>query len=492
MTKKFPEQVIWKLAVVATVSEFLYAAFLVRPYLIFFLYQKPLISLADLVRGDRGAEWRLGFTLFGILAAYVLAIRIARDDSAGRGTSLVIASGFVFSLTFFFLHTIGSTDLYLYSSLARLLVHYHANPFVTSPGAFPGDFLVPYVTWKHRLVQGYGPLWYLLSAVPSALAGNSLLAQLLAMKGMIIGFHLANCILVQAIVSKVRPTSTTMGVLLYAWNPFVLFEGPGDGHNDIVMVFFLFLAVLLLIKARKYWVFPALTLSLLIKPLTLPLFALFWFYQIREETTKTRRWKFAVSSVAMTLAVVVLFYAPFWRGRDTFQAFGHYGGMVAHSPVRLGAMAAQKLSIVFPTASGPIETGQRWLQHGEVILSGLLVLCLAWQSRGGVPQLLARSYLSLFLFMFVMPWYQPWYAISMLSLASLTDAPEICMHSILLTASALGGIALMAFGIGDWYVIPMMWFLPAVYSLKILWDYCTRSVSLRETALVSELVCERP
>ena len=463
--------IIWKLTAIGVALEILYAVFLVAPYEFSGLADQPLKSLGDLIRGSSAHTGQLAIALIAGLLLFYAGIRIARRDTEGRATGMVIVFGILSSLTLFVLHGAGSTDIFSYAMLGRILGHYHANPMFVAPKTFASDQLLPYVTWKSRPGLGYGPLWYFLSAIPSALGIDGIAAQLSAMKCLILAFHIANCFVIRAILLIARPWTTTLGVLLYAWNPLLVFEGPGDGHNDIIMIFFVLLALLLLVRGRKFWVMPVLALSVLIKPLTLALSAVFWFHLLRTYPTIPERLKFAMSSVAVTLTVVIVLYIPFWNGRNTLEVQHNFQDLAAHSPARLMQLGAQRLADRLPNQALVIGAALRSIQLSALVLSGCLILFLAWRRSGPhVSNLLAASYLSMFAFMLVLWWYHPWYGISLVTLAAVISTGDIAAHGLVFTASTLAGLGLILAESGDIYVVPVLWLLPVVYFLKLLWD----------------------
>ena len=54
-------------------------------------------------------------------------------------------------------------------------------------------------------------------------------------------------------------------MLLFAWNPLVLFEVAGNGHNDAVVIMFVLAGVFFFVRARQTLVIPAILLGALAK-----------------------------------------------------------------------------------------------------------------------------------------------------------------------------------------------------------------------------------
>jgi hypothetical protein len=97
----------------------------------------------------------------------------------------------------------------------------------------------------------YGPVWSLASSlVVAALARASLVAQLVALK-LLAGFGLvAAAWLASRIAGTENGRRAGFALLAVGLNPLVLIEGPGIGHNDVVMIAAMLGAVWLFMSRR--------------------------------------------------------------------------------------------------------------------------------------------------------------------------------------------------------------------------------------------------
>jgi len=235
-----------------------------------------------------------------------------------------------------------SDDISSYASYGRLLIIHHANPYFIPPSAFLQDPTYPLIYWRH-VVTIYGPIWTLISAFLGWLAGINSLGYLITFRVFIFAAYLLNILLVTAILRAMNrsPRTIALGTLLYAWNPLVLMESSLGGHNDILMVTFVLLGVLLSARAEqnaitrfRYFVAPLVvfTLAALVKFSAIPIITLFivmlfWktFYakpvvpDHRPQSVLTR-WRAALFTVLsasfVSSAVALLFYGPFWIGHS--------------------------------------------------------------------------------------------------------------------------------------------------------------------------------
>ena len=277
----------------------------------------------------------LALTLIGLAVVYAIGIRdvfrmLQRDSihSPTRWLLLLLIVVALFGLTLMLQPALFSGDVFSYIFSGRLLGIYHVDPLNTAPILFAHD---PFIHWTPQIDTPtiYGPLWFFLS---SSLAGisNSPVATLLLFKGVALLSHCINCVLLWAILSKVAPTYRLLGTFLYAWNPLVLIELAGSGHNEGLFIGLLLLAIWLYLQGqgqgqgKRRW-FETGTLALLglaiadnsIASLFVPLFI--WFMIRTEGDIAKAAWGFCWRMLVV-LAIVVLVYLPFWRGPSTFLA----------------------------------------------------------------------------------------------------------------------------------------------------------------------------
>ena len=104
------------------------------------------------------------------------------------------------------------------------------------------------------------------------------------------------------------------GVLLLAWNPVVLYEAWGNGHNDIIMVFWVLPAVWPMLEKRYPLVVLALVMGALVKfipVLLLPAAVLIAWRQLPDMRSRLR---YLLASAAGGALLVLLAYWPLWQG----------------------------------------------------------------------------------------------------------------------------------------------------------------------------------
>jgi hypothetical protein len=214
------------------------------------------------------------------------------------------------------------------------------------------------------------------------------------------------------ILGRVRPELRLLGTLAYLWNPMILVELAGDGHNDALMVFFVLLALFLTIRGRVSSGLVAMSLGVLTKyvPLWLVPPQAVYLWRTRRST-----WRFArdvASGAAIAVLLSVALFVPLWAGAGTFR-----GLWLSGRPGNTGS-----------TQTVLIEVLSRLLpvRAAETLVYGLLVAGFAaylWARSSSVSdaESLLRSCASVAAayVLFVSPVYWPWYVVLPVALMAL-------------------------------------------------------------------------
>lgn len=161
-----------------------------------------------------------------------------------------------------------SHDFVSYATYPKILLHYHQNPWLIPPSAYPYD---PWLTQNHwpTSTSRYGPAWTALSAIPYMLGKNNLIitGYLFKVLGSV-GF-LINILLIKKI------TKSQKLAYLYALNPYILIESVASPHTDVWMTTFILFALLFIRQKIKSFIF--IVLSICVKIVSLPVFLILLF-----------------------------------------------------------------------------------------------------------------------------------------------------------------------------------------------------------------------
>lgn len=368
--------------------------------------------------------------------AYGLAIYLAWGRRVRRATLAVAMAS---AIAFFSLSTLAlptmDTDIFNYIVTGRVAAEHDANPYVVAPDRFRDDPIYPYAGHQYtRYPDVKLPAWMLMSVPLARVAGDDPVVNLLAYRLLFLAFNVLNLILVAAIVQRLDPKHTLAAVVAFGWNPIVALFG--ESKVDTVMVSFLLLGVLLLVAARRRAGVVALTLSSLVKLITLPFLATVWLSELAR-----RNWRSLALLSALVVVTVAALYLPFTR--DGSLLLDHLGV--------LGRRGAEN-----PNPVGSDQGSARLLL---AIGFGILVLWVGLTQSDTVQHLLRGwGVLAVCFSLFLAPLGLSWYLVTLVAVVSLTTDWRLTVLA--------GVLSLSSFGFDQWYRLSSDAYpLPDVFAL---------------------------
>jgi hypothetical protein len=369
--------------------------------------QDPITWFLD--GGDTGMV-RFLLLVASIAIPYVLGLALALRARGPSGLAIAFAGALAFGITMLMLFPAGALDIFHNILDGRLVWMYHLNPIVVPPSAVSTDPLYPYLHYWWNTTTAYGPLWFLATVPAFLAAGDSLIGNIVAYKALPFAFELATLVFIVLVVRRIAPQRVTAAVVCFGWNPLVLWEIAGNGHNDIVMMFFAIAAIFVLLTSRWPFAFPLLLCSILVKYVTvilLPLFVLWVLLRYGRRSLLP-----LTGAIALSLLVSAVIVAHFWVGKNTI------------SPLR-----EQQNYFIFSPASALIGSGGEDLsntikvtevKHGLTLAFLVLYALVLLRLRPNAVSLIQASVMAMFFFLVLMTWwFWPWYVIWGLALASL-------------------------------------------------------------------------
>jgi hypothetical protein len=356
-----------------------------------------------LVFGAQGLLYWLGWQ----------AARRARGKAAwliAAGTAAACGS------VLLFLYPFDAADIFDNIVHGRILGVYVANPFWQTGANFPHDPFYRYMAWK-ATPSAYGPLWEILAAGVARLAGDGLIANVLAFK-LLAGAFLAGSGLLAALILRIAaPQRALPGFYFLACNPLALYETLGNGHNDAVVIFWILAAASALVYRRHTLAVLALvagTLFKFIPVLLLPaVLAVAW----QNLAGRWDRLRFLLLAGMASLALAVIAYAPFWHGPDTLNIEGRMHlftsslPAVAFQALRRQLGGEQAAALVSKAGAGLTLLAALWAARGAMRSAGREE---GWQSFARVS-----CDLLLFYLLAACLWLQQWYFLWPLGLVAL-------------------------------------------------------------------------
>ncbi len=381
-------------------------------------------------------------TIAGLWVVYLGACLIVQrwtDGTSRRRAALVVAG---FGLAFHLLLALAmppvlSADVYNYARYGRMLTLYQMNPYAAPGTAMADDAIWPLVAWPMETSR-YGPVWTLISAGAAAVGGQSVLLTVMVLKSAAALFSLASGSLIFLLARRLGGGDGVDALVLYLWNPLVLLESAGSGHNDAAMLCFALLGLLLVVRGQTLGGVAVLLLSVLVKYVSGILLVFVVLHALAARPTWRRRAALAGKIAGVSLVVVGGLYAPFLAGRS-----GPLDLVRSAAPT-LNAMPNPLRILLVERAPWPETYGLWGLNLG---FAGLLLVLArgAWTKQPDWPRIVRPWSLSTIVYVLVVygagfPW------LLTLPLASAFLAPR-----------DRGGFRLRALAIGSSIVLTMLY-----------------------------------
>jgi hypothetical protein len=414
------------LLVVGLASFLIYWLLLVRPVGLLALYGHGRVEGTYSYWAKPAFRHRMWLVFGAQGLLYWLGWQAARR-ARGKAAWLAVAGGAAAcGAALLFLYPFDAADIFDNIMHGRILSVYAANPFWQTGANFPYDPFYRYMAWK-TTPSAYGPLWEVLAGGVARLAGDGVIANVLAFK-LLAGVFLAGSgLLVALIMREAAPQRALPAFYFLVCNPLALYETLGNGHNDAVVIFWILAAVLAMVYRRYTLAVLALVAGTLFKFIPLLLLpaalALAW----QELAVRRGRLRFlAAARLALlaggaSLALVVLAYAPFWHGLATLNIKGRMHLFSISSPAVVFQALKPRLG------SEPAADLVSKAAAGLTLLAALWTGCRTWRSAGrasgrasswlGFAR--AGSDLLLFYLLVACLWLQQWYFLWPLGLVAL-------------------------------------------------------------------------
>jgi alpha-1,6-mannosyltransferase len=261
-------------------------------------------------------------------------------------------------------------------------------------------------------VSPYGPLWTEVEAIAGFITAD-IATQALLMKVVVTAFSLGSAVLIWLILGLVSPRHQITGTILYLWNPVVVMELAGEGHNDAPMIFFLLASVYLWIRGRIGESFAAILVGALVKIVSVVFVPLELIYLWRTRQVNRGTAGALLLGGCAAAAIGIVAYAPVWAGWHTFD------GIRAHATPNLMSGSTPNVSFWYLTRIYPARAAARVL---SLLMAGGFLGCVAVV---GLRIHDAASFVRSFgrtaiVYLALAPGYWPWYAalpVALLALA---------------------------------------------------------------------------
>ena len=352
-----------------------------------------------------------------LFVAYVAALWAYRKTGRGLLVYVFIVAA-VCRAVLIPAEPVMSTDVYRYLWEGRMIANGH-NPFSLAPDSPEleplRDRYYDRINHKH-LKTIYPPVS---QAIFSLAAWIKPVPQ---MQKLLFALFDLGVVLVLLALLRLRAQDPS-AVIVYAWNPLVIFETAHSGHLEPVGIFFLVLGLFLLATGKKLWGFVALGLSFLAKYVA----GVFVPYFLAKK--KYAGW------VAVMSAVVIAGYLPFAGAR---------GGLL--SSLKVYGAEWQFNGFIYKLLNTAVGDPM-WTRRMLGLVLGLVVVYHSLKQR----DLMRFAFVVIATALLVAPTLYPWYIIWVI--------PFLCFYRnrawILFT-----GIVFLSYWVWEISAVGVKWELP--------------------------------
>jgi hypothetical protein len=387
--------------------------------------------------------WRIGaytLALLALFGAYAYALYSVRMSSASKLSRGVVVVTVVLMLPPLLDPNLLSSDVYSYIIYGRMAGVYNLNPYITPPDVLSGDPLLSYVYWRN-LLSPYGPVWTTWSALLDRLVPGDVPLHVAGFKAAAGLTHLANTVLVGAIVRRFSRHNAPLAMAAYGWNPLTTIEFAGNAHNDSLMILWTLLSLLALYHKRPL-LGAALLGAAVATKFTALLFVPFYLLALARGAGGLGRSARRVGVAGALLAVVwTVSWLPYmggggWRAMFTLPPqSGYYLHSVPAAVYTLMRGAILSLSGLAPAQA--VDVADAVVRGvGALVMAAIAVrLGLEMRRRGNLLEMwfwLVFAYL-----VFIGPYFWPWYVTWLVPFAAMSRARHVWAITTLFCLSVM-------------------------------------------------------
>jgi hypothetical protein len=273
--------------------------------------------------------------LLGFL--YIFLLSLASKNKVEKKFVWKIIFAGVILLTFSY--NAFSYDLFNYIFDAKIITHYHANPYMHKALDYPGDPMLAFMHWTQR-VYPYGPIWLVLTVPLSFIGLQFFLPTFFLFKILASASFVGSLYYIGKIFQKIKPEREVFGLVFFGLSPLVLIESLVSAHIDITMMFFSLMAFYFLLQKKYVTSYVSLALSIGIKFLTgvmLPIFI--WIHVLQQKKKKINFDKIIGLSLVLLLIGVYV---------ETQQG-GNFQGWYLIGPLSFAVFLSHKYYVLIPS-----------------------------------------------------------------------------------------------------------------------------------------------
>jgi hypothetical protein len=219
----------------------------------------------------------IAFVGFGVSAFFCYLVLLQAKISI----SSVLRWTAILHLMAFLAYPILSTDIFSYIFSDRVFTEYGQNIWKVTPDTYPEDKFFIFSDWTDQ-TKVYGAFNQIVYLPAAHLGNDDLLLTVVLYKFTALVFVFGSLWLLQKLTTEIGAKNQSLLIRLVFWNPLVILEFAGNGHNDILMIFCVLLSLLFWKKKLWLWAGVALAAAVQIKLIPVILFGFFGWYLLQK------------------------------------------------------------------------------------------------------------------------------------------------------------------------------------------------------------------
>ena len=339
------------------------------------------------------------------ITIFIIYLLIIKQKEIFKNIKQIILFVVITSFIYMFMLPWTSSDIFYYMGVGELDGVYHQNPYYMTMEDFyeqnkeniDDEILEKGANnyWANTTVV-YGPIAQLIFKICSTISFKNIDIALLVYKLVNICVHIGSCYLIYKITNRKK------FALIYGINPFILLEGIGNVHNDIIIVFFVLLTLYFLIKKKNiYLSILFLAIATGIKYFTILLLPVIILYHFRNEKKLGKRFLRCIQYGIIFLVIFLLEYIMYFKDLNV-----------------LFAMMAQTERYAKSIYSVIIQKSPDYLVYIRASICMLFILYylkmfidILTEKNLKIYKIMKKYNISIILFLLILTNFQQWYLI---------------------------------------------------------------------------------
>jgi len=326
-----------------------------------------------------------------------------------------------------------SQDVFSYMAHGFLAVAPGSNPFLEPAEAAADMAIGPGLAgygWHGQIgITPYGIVWTWIEKAVMRVSGEDLALALVLFKSVVVAASLGTAFFIWSFLGRTDPSLRLFGTLAYLWNPMILAEFAGEGHNDAVIIFFVIATLAACAARRSTASMVAQAAGILTKYISLMFCPAQLIYLWRTRRGTIRLALEIAAALLITGVIAAVLYGHLWAGSQTFDGLLRRGQPIS---------SAAPFGIVnWLLRRSPLASFAAPLTVACVMLPLLaLVAWVSWRVRDAVDLARAFAWISLGYVLVASPDYWPWYACMPVALIITSDTKRLLWLVILMSLTA--------------------------------------------------------